>query len=48
MKIIDWWKSRTTNEKMMWGLIAVLIIGILTRWNYVWEEVAAAFGSYFQ
>lgn len=47
MRLRTWWKSRTTNEKMMWGLIVVLIIGILTRWDYVWGEIADGFGSYF-
>lgn len=48
MKIKKWWLSRTTNEKMMWALIVALTIGILTRWNYVWSEIAEAFASYFE
>lgn len=48
MKIKQWWKSRTQTEKIMWGLIAASVIGILTRWNYVWDEIAGAFSSYFE
>ncbi|CDN32344.1 hypothetical protein BN938_2272 [Mucinivorans hirudinis] len=46
--MLDLWRSRTLNEKMMWGLILVLIIGIATRWRYVWGEIASAFGGYFE
>lgn len=42
-----WWESRSANEKMMWGLIVVLTIAILTRWQYVWKEIGEAFGAYF-
>ncbi len=42
-KFIIWWRGCTLNEKLMYALIVVLIIGILTRWEYVWGEIAAAF-----
>lgn len=48
MKIKEWWEGRTMNEKLMWGLIAALCIGIFTRWGYVWGEIADAFGAYFE
>lgn len=46
-RLIGWWRSRSTNEKLMYGLILALSIGILTRVEFVWKEIGAAFGSYF-
>lgn len=46
-RIVLWWKSRSTNEKMMYGLILVLTVGIITRAEFVWNEISDAFGSYF-
>lgn len=42
-----WWQSRTLNEKMMYALVAVLVIGIATRWRFVLGEIGEAFGFYF-
>lgn len=46
-KLKTWWRSRTQNEKMMYALIAVLVIGIATRAGFIWDEIAEAFGVYF-
>lgn len=35
------------NEKLMYGLILILAIGIVTRWGYVWGEIGDAFGGLF-
>ena len=35
-----WWKKQTTNEKLMYVLIVALLIGIATRWRFVFGEVA--------
>lgn len=42
-----WWKKQTTNEKLMYVLIVILLIGIATRWRFVFREVAEAFRSIF-
>ncbi|HIW09889.1 MAG TPA: hypothetical protein H9888_00150 [Candidatus Rikenella faecigallinarum] len=42
-----WWKNQTTNEKLMYVLIVALLIGIATRWRFVFGEVAEAFRSIF-
>lgn len=46
-KLIAWFKSRPQSEKIMYMLIIVMIIGIATRWRYVWDEIGSAFASYF-
>lgn len=47
MKIKEKWKKLTLNEKLMFALIVILLIGIATRWRYVFAEVADAFMSRF-
>ena len=39
-KIKSMWKKATQNEKIMYALILVSVIGISTRWAYVKTEVA--------
>lgn len=42
-----WWSGRTLNEKLMYSLVVVLIIGIVTRWGYVTKEISEGFSQYF-
>lgn len=37
------WQKATLNEKLMYGLIVVLLIGIITRGEYVLGEIGDAF-----
>ncbi|MEF9950712.1 MAG: hypothetical protein RR980_06245 [Mucinivorans sp.] len=46
-KIKHWWSGLSTNEKMMYPLIVVLVIAIATRWRFVAREVADAFSNLF-
>lgn len=46
-KIKEWWKKSTLNEKLMYTLIMMLLIGILTRGNYVFDEIGEAFSGLF-
>lgn len=43
-----WWSKLSTNEKMMYPLLALLVIGIATRWRHVFAQVADAFSGLFQ
>ena len=42
-----WWGGLSANERLMYPLILILVVGILTRWNTVWKEVGEAFGALF-
>lgn len=42
-----WWGGLSDNERLMYPLAAALVVGILTRWEYVWGQVAEAFGGLF-
>lgn len=46
-KLFSWFKSRPQSEKIMYLLIIAMVIGIATRWQYVWGEIGSAFASYF-
>ncbi len=45
--IIKWLKARSTQEKWMLALIAMLLVGIVVRWAWVSSEVAGAFRERF-
>lgn len=47
-KLKEWWAKLSSNEKMMYPLIAVLIIAIATRWRYVLKELGEAFSGMVQ
>lgn len=47
-KLKQWWKKSTLNEKLMYSLIIVLIIGISTRWRYAFNEIGDAFNHLFK
>lgn len=47
MRLINWWKKLTMNEKLMYALLLALTIGIATRWRFVLAEVSEAFGNRF-
>lgn len=47
-KFVCWWRSRTLNEKLMHALIVMLVIGIATRWRFIFAEVADAFSNIFR
>ncbi|MFI3331415.1 MAG: hypothetical protein R3Y38_06380 [Rikenellaceae bacterium] len=34
----DWLKKRSTSEKVMLGLIIMLLIGVLSRWEFIKKE----------
>lgn len=42
-----WWKRQTLNEKLMYVLILALLIGIATRWRFVFGEIGEAFRNIF-
>lgn len=42
-----WWGGLSDNERLMYPLAAALVVGILTRWEYVWGQVGEAFGGLF-
>lgn len=43
----QWWKRQTLNEKLMYVLMIALMIGIATRWRFVFGEAAEAFRHIF-
>lgn len=40
-----WWANATFNEKLMYGLLVILAIGIATRWRFILKEVGEAFSN---
>lgn len=46
-KIKNSWRSLTRNEKIMYLLLLMLIIGIATRWRYVLCDIVDAFNTIF-
>jgi len=48
MSLKDKWNTLTANEKIMIGLAIILLILILTRFEYIWEQVKAGFSRYFK
>ncbi len=44
---MKWWRERSTQEKWMIALIAMLLVGIAVRWAWVSSEVAGAFRERF-
>ena len=47
MMIVKWFRERSTHEKWMIALIAVLLVGIVVRWAWVSGEIAGAFRERF-
>lgn len=47
MSIKDRWKNMTTNEKLLIGLIILLLIMVATRWEKIAKEAAEGFNRYF-
>ncbi len=47
MKAFDWWRERSSQEKWMIALIAMLLVGIVVRWTWVSSEVAGAWRERF-
>ena len=45
--MIKWWRERSTQEKWMIALIAMLLVGIVVRWAWISQEAAAAFRDRF-
>lgn len=35
MKLREWFKSKSTQELLMYAVIAMLVIMIATRWGYI-------------
>lgn len=52
MKVISkfkqWWGKLSGNEKIMFPLALALLIGIATRWRYVFGEIIDAFSYMFE
>lgn len=46
-KIKKWWRKATLNEKLMYCLVVMLIIGIATRWSVIADQIAESFGGLF-
>ncbi len=46
-RFVEWWKKQSLAEKLMYLLLVALMIGIATRWRYVFDEIAEAFASRF-
>lgn len=42
------WRDYNITEKVMVGLILMLLIGIVTRWGYIRKEASDAVGRYFK
>lgn len=47
MKLIDWFKSRSTQEWLMIAAIAMILIMIATRWGYTTHTAGEAFRERF-
>lgn len=47
MSIKDRWKNMTTNEKLLIGIIILLLIMVATRWGKIAKEAAEGFNRYF-
>lgn len=47
MSIKDRWKNMTTNEKLLIGLVIILIIMVATRWDKIANQAAEGFNRYF-
>ncbi|WP_294591229.1 hypothetical protein [uncultured Rikenella sp.] len=46
-RVTRWWKGHSMNEKLMYLLIVALVMGIATRWRFVFGEAAEAFRHIF-
>ncbi len=47
MSIKDRWKNLTTNEKLLIGLVIILLIMVATRWEKIASEASKGFNRYF-
>ncbi|MDR1671093.1 MAG: hypothetical protein LBR57_01065 [Alistipes sp.] len=47
MRLTDWWRERSSQERWMMALIALLLVGIALRWAWVSSEVSGAFRERF-
>ncbi len=47
MSIKDRWKNMTTNEKLLIGMIILLLIMVATRWDKIAKQASEAFNRYF-
>ncbi|HSA04523.1 MAG TPA: hypothetical protein P5145_02920 [Tenuifilaceae bacterium] len=47
MSIKDRWKNMTTNEKLLIGMIILLLIMVATRWEKIAKEATEGFNRYF-
>ena len=44
--LVAWWKGSSTNEKLMYALIVILLIGIIARFDYIKSELADTVNTY--
>ncbi len=47
MWIKDKWQGMSTNEKLLLGMVIILIIMVATRWEKIAKEASEAFNRYF-
>lgn len=47
MSIKDRWNNLTTNEKLLIGMIILLLIMVATRWDKIAKQASEAFNRYF-
>ncbi|BDX38979.1 hypothetical protein CYCD_23340 [Tenuifilaceae bacterium CYCD] len=47
MSIKDRWNNLTTNEKLLIGMIILLLIMVATRWDKITKQASEAFNRYF-
>jgi hypothetical protein len=47
-KIIDWFKNRTATELLLLGTVAILIILIIVRWEWIQLEVSESISRLFR
>lgn len=47
-KLWNWYKSRTSNEKVLLGIVVILLILIVVRWNWILKEASEGFQRFFK
>jgi hypothetical protein len=47
MRLGDWLRGRSPQEKWMLALIVVLVIGVVVRWAWISDEVMQALRERF-
>ena len=45
-KLAGWWNGCSNSEKLMYGLIVLLLVGIAARFGYIRSELADTIETY--